>query len=75
MSGYSTALDNRMTSDGTWNYTYDAEGNTLTKTNIATNEQWTYSYDSANHLTSAVDKNSGGGGKRIRPASARAIQT
>ncbi len=60
--GHSEAerLDNRISSDDTWNYTYDAEGNTLTKTNISTNEQWTYSYDSAHQLTSAVDKNSGG---------------
>ena len=30
MTGYSTGTGNRLLSDGTYNYTYDDEGNTLT---------------------------------------------
>ena len=37
----------------------DANGNELTKTNIATGDYWTYGYDDRNELTSAVDKTSG----------------
>ena len=58
--GYVIGADNQVLSDGTWNYTYDVRGNELTKTGIATGDQWTYGYDDANHLVSAVEKNSQG---------------
>jgi len=35
-SGYQTGPANRLQSDGTYNYTYDAEGNLIQKTEIAT---------------------------------------
>src|SRR5207248_1031610 len=60
MSGYHTGPDNQMSTDGTWNYSYDAEGNVVTKTKIIGGETWTYSYDTLNHLTNATDKTSGG---------------
>jgi RHS repeat-associated protein len=60
MTGYSTGVQNEMLSDGTWNYTYDAEGNVLTKTNMTGGDVWTYGYDLANHLTSAVHRDSHG---------------
>ena len=53
-------MDNELLSDGTWNYTYDAEGNTVTKVNIATGETWTYGYDLNNRLVSAVDRQANG---------------
>jgi RHS repeat-associated protein len=60
MSGYSTGGDNRLTTDGTWNYSYDNEGNRIGKTNISTGENWVYAYDNANELVSATDKDSSG---------------
>ena len=58
--GYVTGLDNQLLSDGTWNYTYDKEGNLAGKTNIATGETWTYGYDNLNEMTSAVHRNASG---------------
>jgi RHS repeat-associated protein len=49
-----------MSTDGVWNYTYDAEGNITLKTNIAANDTWTYGYDQANHLISALHKDASG---------------
>jgi YD repeat-containing protein len=57
-TGYSTKTGNEMTTDGTYSYTYDQEGNLITKTNISTLERWTFGYDNLNHMISAVDKNS-----------------
>ncbi len=48
-----------MTSDGTYNYTYDANGSELTRTNIATGDKWTYEYNSGNEMVSAVETTSG----------------
>jgi RHS repeat-associated protein len=45
---------NQLLSDGTWNYTYDNEGNLVRKIAIATGEQWVYGYDDHNQLVSAV---------------------
>ncbi len=59
MSGYSTGTNNQTTSDGTYNYTYDNEGNLVTKTNIATSAQTLYTYDYRNRLTE-VDQFVGG---------------
>ena len=53
-------MDNELLSDGTWNYTYDAEGNTVQKVNISTGETWTYGYDLNNRMVSAVDRNADG---------------
>src|SRR6185312_1413642 len=36
MTGYSTGTGNQLTSDGTYSYTYDNEGNQTSQTNIAT---------------------------------------
>ena len=60
MSGYVIGPDNQVLSDGTSNYTYDQEGNEATKTNIASGDQWTYTYDNINHLTKAVEKTGAG---------------
>ena len=55
-SGLSTAgSDNRLMTDGTWNYSYDADGNETGKTLIAdTKEFWTYRYDERNEMTTAI---------------------
>ena len=60
-AGDVTGTDNRLLSDGTWNYSYDAVGNQVKKVNIATGETWTYGYDFNNRLTSAVDRVADGG--------------
>ena len=45
---------NELTSDGTYDYTYDASGNEITKTNISSGYTWTYGYNPAGEMTSAV---------------------
>jgi YD repeat-containing protein len=59
-TGYVTGSENQLTADATYSYTYDAEGNQITKTSKSTLEQWTFGYDNLNHMTSAIDKNSSG---------------
>jgi hypothetical protein len=59
-SGDTIGTDNEITSDGTYDYTYDNDGNEITKTNISTGDNWTYGYNNANELVSAVEKTSGG---------------
>jgi RHS repeat-associated protein len=49
-SGITPGPDNKVLSDGTWNYTYDAEGNEISRVNIQTGDTWSYGYDNANHL-------------------------
>ena len=59
-TGYTTGAGNEMTSGGGYTYTYDNDGNTISKTQISTGDVWSYSYDYENRLTSAVEKSSGG---------------
>ena len=58
-TGDSTGTGNEMSSDGTDNYTYDADGNLITKTVIATGVETTYTWDYRNRLTE-VQQVSGG---------------
>jgi RHS repeat-associated protein len=57
---YMVGPDNELLSDGTNNYTYDADGNETSKTNIATGETWTYGYNNANQMISAVETTADG---------------
>ncbi|MGH7194932.1 MAG: hypothetical protein ACREJM_15565, partial [Candidatus Saccharimonadales bacterium] len=54
-TGYTTAADNLMTSDGTFNYQHDADGNQTVRTRIsnsyATDYRTTYAWDYRNRLT------------------------
>jgi RHS repeat-associated protein len=50
-TGYSTGTGNRLSSDGTYNYGYDDEGNLTSKTNISTGNQTLYKWDFRNRLT------------------------
>ncbi len=63
-TGYTTATNNRLTSDGTFNYTYDNEGNRLTRTRIsgaAADDYLTeYTWDHHNRLTKVLFKNNSG---------------
>jgi RHS repeat-associated protein len=54
-NGYAVATENQMTSDGTWSYTYDSEGNVIRKTNPSTGETWNYGYDNLNELVTVTD--------------------
>ncbi|HUY89347.1 MAG TPA: hypothetical protein VMV10_11480 [Pirellulales bacterium] len=54
-TGYSTGTNNQLTSDGTFNYTYDAEGNRISRTRISNNPAndylTTYTFDYRDRLT------------------------
>jgi YD repeat-containing protein len=60
MTGYSTGTGNRLLSDGTNNYTYDDEGNTLTQTRISDGQVTSFAYDYRNRLTDVQTKTAGG---------------
>ena len=59
-AGFVIGTDNRITSDGTWNYTYDSSGNVISKVNISTGETWTFTYNLHHQMLSATDKTSSG---------------
>jgi RHS repeat-associated protein len=50
-----------MTNDGTWTYTYDADGNMVKKSKGASAETWTFGYDIRNHLVWTEDRATDGG--------------
>ncbi|WP_165234108.1 FG-GAP-like repeat-containing protein [Aquisphaera insulae] len=58
-SGYSTGTDNRISTDGTYNYSFDNEGNETTRTKISDGSQTIYKYDYRNRLVE-VDSKVGG---------------
>jgi RHS repeat-associated protein len=60
MTGYTTSTGNRLTSDGTYNYTFDNEGNLLTKTRISDSQVTNFTWDYRNRLTEVTIKTSGG---------------
>lgn len=57
---YSTTTNNRLQSDGTYNYEYDGSGNRTKRTSIATGEVTEYTWDYRNRLSGVVTKNSSG---------------
>jgi YD repeat-containing protein len=59
--GYTTGVDNRLTSDGTYSYQYDPEGNRKSRTNIVTQAVDEYAWDYRNRLTGIVSKTSSTG--------------
>src|SRR5262249_53010820 len=52
--------------DGTWTYTYDAEGNLTKKSKGANAETWTYGYDQRDLLAWAEDRATDGGTLLLR---------
>ena len=58
MSGYSTGTNNQLASDGVYNFTYDDEGNRLTRTKISNGKIEAYTWDHRNRLTKITFKNS-----------------
>ena len=63
-TGYTTGTNNQLTSDGTFNYTYDHQGNRLTRTRIssaqANDYETTYAWDYRNRLTDVNYYNNSG---------------
>ena len=51
LAGYSTGTGNRLTTDGTYNYAYDADGNLTSKTQISNGNKTLYTYDFRSRLT------------------------
>ena len=58
-TGYATGTGNRSSSDGTYNYSYDDEGNETSRTKISDGSQTVYKWDYRNRLTE-VDSVVGG---------------
>jgi RHS repeat-associated protein len=59
-AGSQVGADNQLSSDGTWTYGYDAQGNLVKKVGVSNGLTWTYAYDNANQLTSATLTGAGG---------------
>ncbi|MEM9808263.1 MAG: hypothetical protein AAF959_23610, partial [Cyanobacteria bacterium P01_D01_bin.56] len=59
-NGYVTGDNNQLLSDGTYNYTYDDEGNLLTRTEIATGNVRTFTWDYRNRLIAVSDTDTTG---------------
>ena len=59
-TGYTTGTNNLTSSDGTYNYTYDAEGNRSRRTKISDGSYADYTWDHRNRLTKITEKTSGG---------------
>ena len=64
-ASYSTGPNNELLCDGTYNYTYDAEGNRTSRTRISSDtcddHEINYSWDDRNRLTSVTFKNNNSG--------------
>ena len=60
MAGYTTGTNNQLTAGAGYTYTYDREQNLVSKTQTATGNKWTYTWDYRNRLTGVVEKNSAG---------------
>ena len=58
--GATIGPNNQILFDGTYDYDYDAEGNLICKTEIATGEFTEYVYDHRNRMTAATTYSSGG---------------
>ncbi|AGA28668.1 FG-GAP-like repeat-containing protein [Singulisphaera acidiphila] len=58
-TGYTTGTGNQITSDGTFNYAYDVEGNLTSKTEVSSGDETLYKWDYRNRLIE-VDQLVGG---------------
>jgi len=61
MPGYVVGPGNQILSDGTYDYTYDADGNCVRRTSIATSAVTEYTWDNRNRLVEVEDLASPGG--------------
>ncbi len=60
-SGYTTSTNNQTTAGLGFTYTYDDEGNRLTRTETSTGKVQSYEWDYRNRLVSVKDRNTSGG--------------
>jgi RHS repeat-associated protein len=60
-SGFTTGTNNQTTAGLGFTYTYDDEGNRITKTETSTGKVEEYTWDHRNRLTKVVFRNSSGG--------------
>jgi RHS repeat-associated protein len=58
--GYRTGTGNRLLSDGTYNYTYDNEGNLIRRAEIATGVVREFQWDQRNRLIAVTDTSAAG---------------
>jgi RHS repeat-associated protein len=54
MTGHTVAANNRLTTDGTYNYAYDDEGNRIRRTRVSDSLVEEYHWDFRNRLTSVI---------------------
>jgi RHS repeat-associated protein len=59
-STYTIVSANRLSSDGTYTYAYDNEGNLIQRTEIATNKVRLFQWDERNRLTAVIDRDATG---------------
>ena len=59
-NGFVIGANNQILSNGEFNYSYDNEGNLTSKTNIATGDIATYTYDFRNRLVKVLDTDTNG---------------
>ena len=55
-ASYTVGTNNQMSSDGTYDYTYDDEGNLILRTEISTGYYREFVWDHRNRLTQVLDK-------------------
>lgn len=60
LANHTIGQDNRLTSDGAFDYEYDAEGNLTRKTAVGSGASLAYTWDHLNRLVSVVSKDGGG---------------
>ena len=60
-TGYTTDDDNQLTSDGVYNYEYDAEGNRIRRTKISDETVTEYTWDHRNRLVEVKELDELGG--------------
>src|SRR5262249_42033597 len=65
-SGYQPGPANQLSSDGTWNFTYDSEGNLTKATRVSDGQTWTYGYDHENRLTGVQQRATDGGSLQMQ---------
>jgi RHS repeat-associated protein len=53
--GFVATTNNRLATDGTYNYSYDDEGNTILRTKISDGSYTEYAWDHRNRLTAVTD--------------------
>ncbi len=59
-TGYVTGTNNELLNDGTFTYSYDANGQTVAKKQTSNNALWSYTYDNHGEMLTATETSSTG---------------